>query len=100
MKNGVYRLPSGVLVVDVQSDLLNPTTTRVVVPLIEAPDLMGGQPGRLTPCFDIEGRRVMLLPLQMAAVPLRELGRQPVRMLTENESYAVSGALGVLFEGV
>lgn len=100
MKNGVYRLPSGVLVVDVQSDLLNPARTRVVVPLIAATDLMGAQPGRLTPGFEIEGQAVVLLPLQMAAVPLRELGHQPVRMLTEAEAYAVRGALGVLFEGV
>ena len=100
MKNGVYRLPSGVLVVDVQSDLLNPTNTRVVVPLIAATDLTGAQPGRLTPSFEIERRSLMLLPLQMAAVPLRELGHQPVRMLTELETYAVRGALGVLFEGV
>lgn len=41
MKNAVYRLPNGVLVVDVQSDLLNPTSTRVVVPLVEGPDLAG-----------------------------------------------------------
>lgn len=100
MKNGVYRLPNGVLVVDVQSDLLNPTNTRVVVPLIAAPDIKAAQPGRLTPIFEIEGQAVMLLPLQMAAVPLRELGHQPVRMLTEGEVYAVRGALGVLFEGV
>lgn len=100
MKNGIYRLPSGVLVVDVQSDLLNPTSTRVVVPLVVPPDAMGAQPGRLTPSFEIEGQRVMLLPLQMAAIPLREMGSHPVRMLTEGEAYAVSGALGVLFEGV
>ena len=100
MKTGVYRLPCGVLVVDVQSDLLNPINTRVVVPLIEAADLPGAQPGRLTPVFEVEGQAVMLLPLQMAAIPLRELGRQPIRLLTEAEAYAVSGALGVLFEGV
>lgn len=100
MKHGVYRLPNGVLVVDVQSDLLNPTNTRVVVPLIPSTDLMGAQPGRLTPVFELEGRKLMLLPLQMAAVPLRELSPQPVRMLTEDEAYAVRGALGVLFEGV
>jgi len=99
MKNGVYRLPTGVLVVDVQSDLLHPTNTRVVVPLIAAAGL-AMQPARLTPFFEIEGRKVMLLPLQMAAIPLRELGHQPIRMLTEEEAYAVSGALGVLFEGV
>ena len=99
MKNGVYRLPSGVLVVDVQSDLLNPTNTRVVVPLIAAVDLVT-QPARLTPSFEIEGRKVMLLPLQMAAIPRRELGDQPIRMLTEEEAYAVRRALGVLFEGV
>ena len=100
MKHGVYRLPNGVLVVDVQSDLLNPTVTRVVVPLVASIDLKGGQPGRLTPSFEVEGQKVMLLPLQMAAIPLRELGDQPVRFLTEEEGYAVSGALGVLFEGV
>jgi len=43
---------------------------------------------------------VMLLPLRMAAIPLRELGHQPLRMLTEDEAYAVRGARGVLFEGV
>ncbi|MAK81929.1 CcdB family protein [Phenylobacterium sp.] len=100
MKHGIYRLPSGVLVVDVQSDLLNPTNTRVVVPLIASMDLKGAQPGRLTPILEVEGRTVMLLPLQMAAIPLRELGHQPLRMLTEDEAYAVRGALGVLFEGV
>ncbi len=42
----------------------------------------------------------MLLPSQMAAIPLRELSRQPLRMLTEDEAYAAIGALGVLFEGV
>lgn len=100
MKHAVYRLPNGVLVVDVQSDLLNPTITRVVVPLVASIDLKDAQPGRLTPSFEVEGQKVMLLPLQMAAVPLRELGSQPVRLLTEDESYAVSSALGVLFEGV
>lgn len=100
MKNGVYRLPRGVLVVDVQSDLLNPTSTRVVVPFVAATELAGAQPGRLTPVFEVDGQRVMLLPLQMAAIPLRELGQRPVRILTESEAYAVRGALGVLFEGV
>lgn len=100
MKNGVYRLPSGVLVIDVQSDLLNPTSTRVVVPLIAFVELKRARPGRLTPVFEIEGEAVMLLPLQMAAVPLRELGHRPLRMLTDDEAQAVSRALGVLFEGV
>jgi toxin CcdB len=100
MKNGIYRVSNGVLVVDVQSDLLNPANTRVVVPLVSAADLKGAQPGRLTPVFDIEGTPLALLPLQMAAVPLRELSPHPVRMLTEAEAWQVSGALGVLFEGV
>lgn len=100
MKNGLYRLPSGVVVVDVQSDLLNPTTTRVVVPLVAAPGELGAQPSRLTPILSVEGQTLILLPLQMAAIPLREMGHQPLRMLTEDETYAVSGALAVLFEGV
>jgi len=57
MKNGVYRIRKGVLVTDVQSDLLNPTSTRVVVPLVPASDLKGGQPGPLPPLFEIEARR-------------------------------------------
>ncbi len=52
MTNGVYRIGKGVLVVDVQSDLLNPTSTRVVAPLIAAMDLAVAQPGRLTPIFE------------------------------------------------
>ena len=100
MKNGVYRLPSGVLVVDVQSDLLNPTNTRVVVPLMAATDLKGEQPARLIPSIEIDGRKLMLLPLQMAAVPLHELSHLPLRALTDVEAYAVGRALGILFEGV
>lgn len=100
MKNGVHRLEKGLLVVDVQSDLLDPTSTRVVVPLIPATDLNGAQPGRLTPVLEIEGQRMMLLPLQMAAIPLREMSPRPLRVLTESEAHAVRGALGVLFEGV
>lgn len=49
------------------------------------------------PVFEIEGQKLLLLPLQMAAIPLRELGYRPLRMLTETEAYAVAGALGVLF---
>lgn len=100
MKNGIYRIGKGVAVVDVQSDVLNHTSTRVVVPLVDASDLKGPQPGRLTPIFEVEGRKMMLLPLQMAAIPLREMDRPPLRMLTEGEAYAVSGALSVIFEGV
>jgi hypothetical protein len=100
MKNGVYRIGKDVLVVDVQSDLLNPAGTRVVVPLIAATDYQSSQPSRLTPVLEIEGRKMMVLPLQMAAIPLREMNHRPVRMLTDSEAYAVSGALGVLFEGV
>ena len=100
MKNAIYRLASGVLVVDVQSDLLNPTNTRVVVPLIPAPESLSSQPRRLTPIFEIDGQSAMLLPLQMAAIPLRELGPRPLRLLTEPETYALRDALNVLFEGV
>jgi toxin CcdB len=52
----VYRFPheSGRLVVDVQADLLNGLTTRIVVPLISiefAPPALH----RLNPQFEIEG---------------------------------------------
>ena len=60
-------------VVDVQSESLSDLATRVVVPLENLPP--NHQPiGRLNPIFEIQGRRVILLPTEITSVPADVLG--------------------------
>jgi hypothetical protein len=61
------------LVVDVQSDLLDPFGTRVVVPLLAlaaAPDA----PRRLNPVIEVAGTPLILAAQLLAAVPRAALG--------------------------
>ena len=68
----LHRL-GGVLVVDLQHDLLDHLPTRVVAPLL--PPDQAGQPVRdLHPVFEFDGGTHILALHQRAAVPRRELG--------------------------
>jgi toxin CcdB len=68
----LHRL-GGVLVVDLQHDLLDHLPTRVVAPLL--PPDQAGQPVRdLHPIFEFDGGTHILALHQLAAVPRRELG--------------------------
>lgn len=58
---------------DVQSDLLDMLTTRVVVPLVTA-EAMGRPARHLNPSFAMEGRTVYLSTPELAGVPLQVLG--------------------------
>ena len=56
---------------DVQSDLLDPLATRVVVPLC-APDVLRGKLAeRLNPLFEIEGRNAVMLTPELAGLPAK-----------------------------
>lgn len=94
----VYPIPnkgSGYLL-DVQADLLSRLSTRTVVPLLPegvAPPAIGD----LNPTFEISGKRHVLVPQSLAAVPIRELKR-PVASLVEHRD-AVTRALDILFVG-
>ncbi|NOG72355.1 CcdB family protein [Roseicella sp. DB1501] len=68
----LHRL-DGVLVVDLQHDLLDHLPTRVVAPLL-LPEQAGTPVRDLNPVFDIEGTPHILATHQLAAVPRRELG--------------------------
>ena len=68
----IHRLPGGVLVVDLQTDLIGLDATRIVAPLREE-GVYARFPG-LTPALDFEGRRWILRLPEMAAVPASELG--------------------------
>ena len=71
----VYRNPNPATraripyLVDVQSELLAPLATRVVVPLCKPVVLKGRLAERLNPVFQIEGRKVCLLRLNWRASP-------------------------------
>ena len=54
---------------DVQSDLLDPLATRVVVPLASRDSVRAPPAERLMPGFDIEGHSVVMLTPQIVGVP-------------------------------
>ncbi len=92
----LYRSGAG-LVVDVQSDLTEILSTRVVVPLIP-PDRAPKPARRLNPVFDLPGTGPAVLVTQyIAALPRAELGA-PMGSLTAKRD-AIRAALDMLFLG-
>ncbi|MBQ0821563.1 CcdB family protein [Microvirga sp. HBU67558] len=83
------------LVVDLQSDILDPLATRIVAPLFqrdEAPILTD-----LTPQVRLDGQDLVVMIPLLASVPVRELQR-PVGSIASDQD-AVKRALDVLFLG-
>lgn len=93
---GVYRLPDGALVLDLQSDLVA-TGSRVVAPLLPATDALPALT-RLEPIFEIAGERYALHTAEMAAIPERLIAGPQVEDLTAQD-YAIRGALDMVFSG-
>lgn len=86
----------GSLLLDVQADLLDEMSTRVVVPLMErsaAPKAAD----RLNPEFAINGKQYVMVTQLLATVPASLL-RQSVSNLSP-EFAKISGALDFLFQG-
>ena len=92
----VHRLGTG-LVVDCQSDLLDPIETCFVLPLVPQTQ-MRQVAQRLNPIFEIDGREYLLLTQAAAAVRRAELGAV-IASLTDR-SFEITGALDVLISGV
>ena len=85
------------LVVDVQSDLIEILSTRVVVPLIP-PDRAPKPARRLNPIFDLPGPGPVVFVAQyIAALPRAELGTPTGSLAAERD--AIRGALDMLFLG-
>lgn len=91
----VYLL-GGRHVLDVQTDLLDGLTTRLVVPLI-AVEHAPLPAGRLNPVLEVNGDRYALQPQLMAAVPSRNLGH-PVDNLLRHYDRIVA-AIEMIFNG-
>lgn len=92
----VYRLPNGALVVDLQTDLIGITASRIVAPLREA--------GRyaafagLTPPVRFDSRDWIVRMQELAAIPGGEM-RECVGTLATHRD-ALKRALKILIDGV
>jgi toxin CcdB len=97
-RHDVYAFPvgSGRLVVDVQADLLDGLSTRIVVPLV-AEALAPPALNRLNPKFQIDGMTYVFLVQYAAPVPEKYL-RNPLCSLSA-ETDAITSALDMLFQG-
>ena len=83
---------------DVQSDLLEPLATRIVVPLCR-PEVLGGKPAEgLNPAFEVGGRRLLMLTPELAGVPRRTLGERIANLAHERQS--IIAALDLVFTGI
>ena len=92
----VHRLAKG-LVVNCQSDLLEPIDSRLVVPLIPRAN-RAKSAERLNPVLKFRGEESVLLTQAAAAVRRSELGT--VVGSLADRSFEVTGALDVLLTGV
>lgn len=82
---------------DVQSDLLNELGTRVVVPLFNK-KTPGIKPiTQLTPEFQIDGKKVVLMTPQLAGISKKDLGA-PAADLSRHRT-AIISALDLLITG-
>ena len=100
----IYRNPNAATraripyLLDVQSDLLDSLATRIVVPLCK-PDVLSGKPAeRLNPAFEVEGRKLFMLTLELAGVSRRALGERVTNLAAERA--AIIAALDLAITGI
>jgi toxin CcdB len=93
----LYTEPGGFgFLLDVQTDLLQGFTTRIVIPVLPA-ESVPAPAGALTPTVDVEGRRYLLATQLLSAVPAAML-KAPVGNLSSHAD-AITRALDLLFQG-
>jgi len=81
---------------DLQADLLNSLTTRVVVPLVSA-SAMGKPIDYLNPQFQIKRKTVYMSTAELAGVPVRVLGEKVGSL--KDQRHLIISALDFLFTG-
>lgn len=96
----VYRNPSSAArirpyLLDVQSDLIEPLATTVVVPLI--PAVHFSPISHLNPRFEIEGTEVVMSTAEIAGVPKSAIGEWVCSL--EDRRSEIVGALDFLISG-
>jgi toxin CcdB len=86
------------LLLDVQSDLLEPLNTRVVVPLSPAATARPRTMAALTPTLPVAGKEYVMVTPQLAGISVRALGAI-VDTIAE-ERTKIIGALDLLISGM
>jgi toxin CcdB len=81
---------------DIQSDMLEPLSSRVVIPLVLASE-MGKAAKYLNPTVEIEGVALVMSTAELAGVPSRLLGDK-VQSLAHRRDEIIA-ALDFLFSG-
>ncbi|WP_183713599.1 MULTISPECIES: CcdB family protein [unclassified Rhizobium] len=93
----VYGLrQSRTLVLDLQADLLDRLSTRIMAPLLRAEDVLTPI-ARLNPQFTIADETYIMATQLMAAIPLAEIGE----LITDLSSHGdqITAATDFLFQG-
>lgn len=85
------------LLVDVQSELLDPLVTRVVIPLTKAPALIKKPVSHLTPEVSFGGDKYILMTPQLAGINRAELG--PLAGSLAQDRQVILGAVDFLLTG-
>ena len=83
--------------VDVQSDLLEPLNTRVVIPMTKAAALTRKPVSHLTPEVSFNGDRYVLMTPQLAGVGRAELGPHAGALV--DERHVIMAAIDFLLTG-
>ncbi len=93
----VHRLKSGdQLVVDLQSDFLQDLPSRVVAPL-QPVEEVSWMISRLTPRFDVGGRKYVMATQRLSALPTSEIGALVADL--SHRSDEITAATDFLFQG-
>ena len=85
-------------VLDIQSRLLSPMATRVVVPVIPRRRLATAVVGRLNPCIWIDGVEYVVVMQQLFAIESHALG--PSVLDLNAQSHTIVAALDTLISGI
>jgi toxin CcdB len=89
--------PAFPFLVDVQSDLLEPLSTRVVIPLTKVSRLAKKPVGNLMPALEFDGDTYVLMTPQLAGVAHAALGPQAGSLA--GERHAILAAVDFLLAG-
>lgn len=92
----VFRLKTGMLVVDLQTDLIGIDASRIVAPLREVGKYVAF-PG-LTPMVEVDGTAWIVRVPELAAVPGAELRDRVTSLATQRD--ALKRALDILIDGI
>jgi toxin CcdB len=82
---------------DVQADLLDALSTRVVVPLVAASAMGGEAVKHLNPEFKIKNATVFLSTAELAGIPVRSMGEKVTSL--KDRRHEIMAALDFLLTG-